>query len=140
MVAAALAIRRGDLSAQELLQSCLETIERTDPLIHAFVRLTTDAPPRDGVLHGIPYAAKDLVDTAGVACEYGSAAFAGRVPSTDATVVSRIRAAGGILVGKTATHEIAYGMSTPQVCNPWDLTKMVSGSSGGSAAAVAAEA
>lgn len=138
VVEAALAIRRGELSAAELLGSCLATIDQTEPVIHAFVRRTTDTPPVDGVLHGIPYAAKDLVDTAGVACEYGSAVFLGRVPSTDATVVTRIRAAGGVLVGKTATHEIAYGMSTPHARNPWDPSKMTSGSSGGSAAALAA--
>nr|WP_042180272.1 amidase [Kibdelosporangium sp. MJ126-NF4] len=137
-IEAALAIRRGELSPAELLASCREQIGRTDPAIHAFVRTAVDTAPQDGVLHGIPYAAKDLVDTADVACEYGSTAFTGRVASTDATVVTRIRAAGGVLTGKTATHEIAYGMSTPGVRNPWNLEKMVSGSSGGSAAALAA--
>ncbi|ONI90375.1 hypothetical protein ALI144C_03245 [Actinosynnema sp. ALI-1.44] len=138
LVDAALAIRRGELSPVELLRSCLAAIDRTDPVIGAFVRLTSPHSPADGVLHGIPYAAKDIVDTAGAACECGSDAFAGRVPSADATVVTRIRAAGGVLVGKTATHEIALGMSTPHARNPWDPSKMASGSSGGSAAALAA--
>jgi aspartyl-tRNA(Asn)/glutamyl-tRNA(Gln) amidotransferase subunit A len=136
------------LSPVELLDSCLAAIERTEPMVGAFVRLTEDAAraqaklanagPPTGVLHGIPFAAKDLLDTVNTATEYGSAAFAGRMPRWDATAVARIRAAGGILVGKTATHEIAYGVSTPQTRNPWDLSKMTSGSSGGSAAALAA--
>lgn len=148
VVEAALAIRRGELSPVELLESCLATIERAEPVVGAFVRLTEDAAraqarlaeagPATGVLHGIPFAAKDLLDTGNVATEYGSAVFAGRMPRWDATAIARIRAVGGILVGKTATHEIAYGMSTPQVRNPWDPTKMASGSSGGSAAALAA--
>ncbi|SMD11136.1 amidase [Kibdelosporangium aridum] len=148
VVEAAVAIRRGQLLPAELLASCLTRIERTQPALGAFVRLTDDAArtqadlagqqPPTGVLHGIPFAAKDLIDTSNVATEYGSAAFVGRVPPWDATVVSRIRSAGGILVGKTATHEIAYGVSTPAVHNPWHPDRMASGSSGGSAAALAA--
>ena len=145
---AALAIRRGELSPVELLESCLTMIERTDRLVGAFVRLTDGlarrqaelaaAGPPTGVLHGIPFAAKDLIDTGNVPTEGGSAAFAGRTPRWDATVVARTRAAGGILVGKTATHEIAFGVSTPHARNPWDPGRMTSGSSGGSAAALAA--
>jgi aspartyl-tRNA(Asn)/glutamyl-tRNA(Gln) amidotransferase subunit A len=140
MLEAVVAIRRGELSPAELLDSCLATIERTEPAIGAFARLTPDTPRRHatGILHGIPFAAKDVIDTANVATEFGSAVFAGRVPRANATVVSRIEAAGGILIGKTATHEIAYGVSTPQVRNPWNPEKMTSGSSGGSAAALAA--
>jgi aspartyl-tRNA(Asn)/glutamyl-tRNA(Gln) amidotransferase subunit A len=148
VVEAVLAIRRGELSPAELLASCLARIERTDPELGAFVRLTDDLArtqadlagrqPPTGVLHGIPFAAKDLVDTGNVPTEYGSQVFSGRLPAWDATVVSRIRSAGGILVGKTATHEIAYGVSTPASRNPWDPSRMTSGSSGGSAAALAA--
>lgn len=146
VVEAALAIAGGQLSPRELLESCLARIDRTEPVVSAFVRLTSEAARSQadlagqptGVLHGIPFAAKDLFDTTNVATEYGSRVFAGRMPAWDATVVSRVRSAGGILVGKTATHEIAYGVSTPGVRNPWDLTRMVSGSSGGSAAALAA--
>ncbi|RSM67723.1 amidase [Kibdelosporangium aridum] len=145
VVEAAVAVRRGQVSPSELLASCLS---RMEPGLGAFVQLTDDAAraqadlagqqPPTGVLHGIPFAAKDLIDTSNVATEYGSAAFAGRVPPWDATVVSRVRSAGGILVGKTATHEIAYGVSTPAVRNPWNTDRMASGSSGGSAAALAA--
>jgi aspartyl-tRNA(Asn)/glutamyl-tRNA(Gln) amidotransferase subunit A len=148
VIEAAMAIRGGELSPVELLESCLAAIERTDGRIGAFVRLTDDAArkqaqlagagPATGVLHGIPFAAKDLIDTVNAATEYGSPAFAGRMPRWDATVLTRVRSAGGILVGKTATHEIAYGVSTPQVRNPWNPDRMTSGSSGGSAAALAA--
>ncbi len=147
VIEAALAIRNGTLSPAELLESCLATIARTEPSVGAFVSLIEDvartqarlaAGRPTGVLHGIPFAVKDLIDTANLPTEYGSAVFAGRMARWDATVVARIRAAGGILVGKTATHEIAYGVSTPRVRNPWDTTKMTSGSSGGSAAALAA--
>lgn len=148
LLEAAVAIRRGELSPVELLESCLEAIERTEPIVGAFVRLTeelartqaelaTGGPPT-GVLHGIPFAVKDLLDTVNVATEWGSAEFAGRMPRWDATVVTRVRAAGGILIGKTATHELAYGVSTPRVRNPWNPGRMTSGSSGGSAAALAA--
>lgn len=148
VVEAALAIRRGDLSPVELLESCLRSIERTEPIVGAFVRSTADAArtqaglaaegPSTGVLHGIPFAAKDLLDAVNTPTEYGSAVFAGRMARWDATAVARVRTAGGILLGKTATHEIAYGVSTPRTRNPWDPTKMTSGSSGGSAAALAA--
>lgn len=148
VIEAAQAIRRGALSPVELLESCLATIERTEPAVGAFTALIegvarrqaalANAGPPTAVLHGIPFAAKDLIDTVNVATERGSAAFAGRMPRWDATVVARVRTAGGILVGKTTTHEIAYGVSTPQTRNPWDHSKMTSGSSGGSAAALAA--
>jgi aspartyl-tRNA(Asn)/glutamyl-tRNA(Gln) amidotransferase subunit A len=148
LLEAAVAIRRGELSPVELLESCLENIERTEPIVGAFVRLTEEMArtqaalavggPPTGVLHGVPFAAKDLIDTVNVATEWGSGEFAGRMPRWDATVVTRVRAAGGILIGKTATHELAYGVSTPQVRNPWNPGRMTSGSSGGSAAALAA--
>jgi aspartyl-tRNA(Asn)/glutamyl-tRNA(Gln) amidotransferase subunit A len=142
MAEAALAIRRGELSPVELLESCLATIERTEPAVGAFVattesaartqaRLANQGPPT-GLLHGIPFAAQDLIDTVNVQTQFGGAACTGRMPRWDATVITRIRAAGGILVGKTATGEIGYGAS--HVRNPWDPTE----SAGGSAAALAA--
>jgi aspartyl-tRNA(Asn)/glutamyl-tRNA(Gln) amidotransferase subunit A len=145
---AALAIHAAELSPVELVESCLERIAAIEPAVHAFARVTArearqaaTAAARirpTGPLHGVPIGVKDLLDTAGVATEGGSAVFAGRVPERDATVVRRVRQAGGILVGKTHTHEIAYGVSTPQSRNPWHLERMTSGSSGGSAAALAA--
>ncbi|TWP45296.1 amidase [Lentzea tibetensis] len=145
---AAQAIREGKLSPQELLESCLARIAATDEVIGAFVRRSDEAARAQagvaeaawpaGPLHGIPFAVKDLIDTNGLATEWGSPVFAGRTAPWDAVVVARLRAAGGILVGKTATHEIAYGVSTPHTRNPWNPDRMASGSSGGSAAALAA--
>ncbi len=143
MAEAALAIGRGELSPVELLESCLATIERTEPAVCAFrttestaltqARLANQGPPT-GLLHGIPFAAQDLIDTVNTTTQYGTVAVTGRMPRWDATVITRIRAAGGILVGKAATGEMGYGLSMPRVCNPWDPTALA----GGSAAALAA--
>ena len=99
----------------------------------------------DGVepLHGIPIGLKDLFDTAGVRTTAGSAIFADRVPSEDAEVVRRLKAAGAVIVGKLNMHEFAYGDTSAQshfgpVRNPWNRDRVAGGSSGGSAAAVAA--
>ncbi|GLZ34039.1 glutamyl-tRNA(Gln) amidotransferase subunit A [Lentzea sp. NBRC 105346] len=145
---AAAAICQGKISPLELVDACLTRIHETDHVIGAFVRLAEDAARAQagvadgawpsGPLYGIPFGVKDLIDTNGLATERGSAVYAGRMAPWDATVVARIRAAGGILVGKTATHEIAAGVSTPHSRNPWNPARMTSGSSGGSAAALAA--
>jgi len=94
-------------------------------------------------LEGVPIAVKDLFDTAGVETTYGSAMFAGHVPGRDAEAVRRVRAAGAIVLGKTATHEFAWGFSSINdalgtVRNPRDPERVSGGSSGGSAAALAA--
>ena len=94
-------------------------------------------------LEGVPFAAKDIFDSAGVRTTYGSAMFAGHVPGRDAEAVRRVRDAGAILVGKTATHEFAWGFSTINdaigTCrNPHDPERVPGGSSGGSGAALAA--
>jgi len=94
-------------------------------------------------LEGVPIAVKDLFDTAGVATTYGSAMFAGQVPDRDAEAVRRVRAAGAIVLGKTATHEFAWGFSSINealgtVRNPRDPERVAGGSSGGSGAALAA--
>ena len=96
-----------------------------------------------GPLHGVPVAVKDVIDTAGLATTMGSRHFAGHLPDRDATVVARLRAAGAVIVGKTTTHEFAYGptgdvAATGPVRNPRDPSRMAGGSSAGSAAAVAA--
>jgi len=91
-----------------------------------------------GPLCGVPIAIKDLIDTADVETTAGSLMLAGRVPDRDAEVVRRVRAAGAIVIGKTRTHEFAWGNMTPPVRNPWALDRVPSGSSGGSGAAVAA--
>ncbi len=94
-------------------------------------------------LEGVPIAVKDIFDTEGVATTYGSAMFAGHVPERDAEAVRRVRAAGAIVLGKTATHEFAWGFSSINdalgtVRNPLDPERVAGGSSGGSAAALAA--
>ena len=96
-----------------------------------------------GPLHGVPVALKDLIDTAGVRTTSGSALHKDRIPEADAHVVSKLKEAGAIIVGKNNLHEFAYGGSSlvsyfGDVRNPWDLIRIAGGSSGGSAAAVAA--
>ena len=91
-----------------------------------------------GTLHGVPVAVKDLIDVEGVVTGAGSVKLAGNRAGRDAGVVARLRGAGAVVVGKTRTHEFAYGVTTPGTANPWDLERIAGGSSGGSAAAVAA--
>ena len=148
LVEAASLVREGDLSARELLEACLERIAETDAAVGAFaavgaeaarreaVRL--DSQPPSGPLHGVPIALKDLIFTSDMNTEANCEAFADFRPEHDATVVRRLREAGAIIVGKTNTHELAYGVSCPASRNPWDLQRMTGGSSGGSAAALAA--
>jgi aspartyl-tRNA(Asn)/glutamyl-tRNA(Gln) amidotransferase subunit A len=146
LVDAACAIHDGALTPLELVESCLGRIAATDPAVHAFVSVAEDARANaaalsverpQAVLHGVPVAIKDLIDVAGTVTAAGTTVFT-EPAAQDAAVVTRIREAGGIVIGKTQTHEIAYGVSTPQSRNPWDTAKMTSGSSGGSAAALAA--
>ncbi|MEU7484628.1 amidase [Streptomyces sp. NPDC042319] len=149
-VAGAIGDRR--LSPVELTDSLLARIEETEPLVSAYATVTAE-PAREqaaaaereiaagryrGPLHGIPMALKDLIDTAGVVTASGSAVRAGRVPERDATVTARLKQAGAVLLGKSHTHEFAYGLTTPQTRNPWAPDRVPGGSSGGSAAAVAA--
>lgn len=138
----------GALSARELTASCLSRIEDHDAEIGAFARVFADeamghATKLDesqptGTLHGVPVAVKDLIEVAGHPTEAGSPAYAGHVSTTDAAVVRMLREAGGIVIGKTNTHELAFGVSTPSARNPWAPGRMTGGSSGGSAAALAA--
>ncbi|MBP2327228.1 aspartyl-tRNA(Asn)/glutamyl-tRNA(Gln) amidotransferase subunit A [Kibdelosporangium banguiense] len=144
--------RLGDLSPVELMDSVLDRIEALDGLVGAFATVTAErarsAAVRAehalvngvdlGLLHGIPMGVKDIVDTAGVLTTSGSAVRADHVPTADAEVVRRLADAGALLVGKTHTHEFAYGLITPTTRNPWNLAHIPGGSSGGSAAAVAA--
>ncbi|HWI66625.1 MAG TPA: amidase [Symbiobacteriaceae bacterium] len=109
-----------------------------DAEINAFVTICGDLPD-----HGIPIAVKDVYDVAGLPTTAGSRILSGRIATEDAAVVRRLRAAGAVIVGKTATHEFAYGCTTDSpfhgpTRNPADLTRTPGGSSGGSAAAVAA--
>ena len=159
MTAVDLATRlaRREVSARDVVAAHLTRIERLNPTINALVTLTAeqalDAAARAdevivrsgpvGVLHGLPVAHKDLVDTAGIRTTYGSPFYRDHVPTRDALIVTRMRAAGAITVGKTNTPEFGAGSQTFNTLfgatrNPYDLTRTCGGSSGGAAAAVAA--
>uniref|UniRef100_UPI003F497DB9 amidase n=1 Tax=Nonomuraea bangladeshensis TaxID=404385 RepID=UPI003F497DB9 len=147
------AIGRGELSPVELTEHLLERVAATEPALHAYATVTAEAalararalagePPR-GPLHGIPIGVKDLIDTAGVRTSYGSPRFAGHVPDRDATAVTRLLAAGTVILGKHTTHELAWGGRTDSACfgpthNPYRRGRIPGGSSGGSAASVSA--
>jgi amidase len=149
-------LRGGELSALEVVDAYLARIETVNPRLNAVVRLNDDAredarrADRErsngalrGPLHGVPFTAKDSLDTAGVVTTAGTVAWRERVPTRDATVVARVRAAGGILLGKTNTPEFTWSSETDNdvygpTSNPYDLSRSPGGSSGGPAAIVAA--
>ncbi len=150
-------IRAKRISPVDLVQACLARIERLNPHLNAFITITPELAlkqARDaeaeiqraswrGPLHGIPIALKDLFDTAGVRTTAASGVFKDRMPSDDAKVVRHLKAAGAVILGKLNMHEFAYGASSVisyfgPVRNPWELSFSTGGSSGGSAAAVAA--
>ena len=154
---AAAAIRAGETSSLELTRSSLARIERLDGLLNAFITVTADAAleqaaqadrelaaGRDrGVLHGVPVVIKDLIDTRGVLTTYGSRYYADHVPDEDAAVITRLREAGAVSLGKTGLHELAFGSTSVNpffgaIGNPWRPDYHPGGSSGGSAVAVAA--
>jgi len=149
-------IRRREISPVELVRECLEKIEQLNPSLNAFITVTAEsalaqakAAEREiqsgnwrGPLHGIPVGLKDLIDTAGVRTTAASAVFLDRVPTEDAEVVKKLRAAGAVIIGKQNLHEFAYGGSSlishfGPVHNPVNPDFLAGGSSGGSAAAVA---
>lgn len=163
------AFRTGRLGVEEVTRYVLQQIEVLDPHLHAFVTVTAEqaleaARHRDaelvrwrrgggeagggggeapGPLFGVPVALKDLIDLAGVPTTAGSRVRAGHVAQASATVVRRLEAAGAVIVGKTATHEFAFGATTDTpfhgpVHNPWNLEHSAGGSSGGSGAVVGA--
>ena len=150
-------IRRRSISPVELTRGCLARVEELNPILNAFITVTTESALADarraeeeikrggwrGPLHGIPIALKDLIDTVGVRTTAASALFKDRVPAEDAEIVLRLKKAGAVLIGKQNLHEFAYGGSSivshfGEVHNPWNLAHITGGSSGGSAAAVAA--
>jgi aspartyl-tRNA(Asn)/glutamyl-tRNA(Gln) amidotransferase subunit A len=149
---AAAHIKAMELSPVELVDSALTRLEQVEPHLNAFACVTADAAGDAartaqeeiathgyrGPLHGIPVGIKDLYDTAGVPTTSSSRVWEGRVPDADAAAVEALRRAGMIPLGKTHTHEFAYGPITPTTRNPWDVGRIPGGSSGGSGAAVAA--
>ena len=149
-------IKQRQLSALEVMHAHLAQIERVNPKVNAIVTLVAEralnaARAADaalargdvlGVLHGLPMAHKDLVDTAGIRTTYGSPIFAEHVPQTDALIIERLRAAGAITIGKTNAPEFGAGSQTfnrvfGATLNPYDRTKTCGGSSGGAAVALA---
>jgi aspartyl-tRNA(Asn)/glutamyl-tRNA(Gln) amidotransferase subunit A len=150
-------IRRKRLSPIELTRSCLARIEASNSRLNAFITVTAESALGQarvledevqhghwrGPLHGVPVALKDLFDTAGVKTTAASAVFKDRVPTKDAEVVRRLKAAGAIILGKLNMDEFAFSFTSETsyfgpVHNPWKLTHTPGGSSGGPAAAVAA--
>ncbi|MFE7299490.1 amidase [Streptomyces sp. NPDC057579] len=154
VAAAADALRARRLSPVELVDSVLDRIEQVEPHLRGYVTVTAERARRSaraaaretadgrsrGPLHGIPMALKDLIDAAGTATTASSRVRADHLADADSTVAARLAAAGAVLVGKTHTHEFAYGLTTPQTRNAWDGERVAGGSSGGSAVAVAAGA
>jgi amidase len=149
-------IRCGALSARETMEAHLRQIERVNPRVNAIVTLDAEGAIRRaraademqaqggelGPLHGLPVAHKDLLETAGMRTTFGSPLFREYVPTQDAIIVERARAAGAIAIGKTNTPEFGAGSQTfnrifGATRNPWNLSKTAGGSSGGSAVALA---
>ncbi|MEU7041148.1 amidase [Streptomyces varsoviensis] len=154
------AIRAGELSPVELTEHYLERVERLDATVGAFITVTADLARQQAAeaertalkarregrelppLHGVPVPVKDVNYVAGVRCTMGSAALVDHVPSVDDHIVTKLRAAGTVLLGKTNTPEFALPPYTesrvaPPARNPWDLARSAGGSSGGAATAVA---
>jgi Asp-tRNA(Asn)/Glu-tRNA(Gln) amidotransferase A subunit family amidase len=119
------------------LEQCLDRIREIDPSIHAWVQVSPQKPTGDGKLAGIPFGAKDIIETKGLATEYGSLIYKGRIGTTDASIIRDLRHRGAILLGKTVTTAFAYFTPGP-TRNPRNPDHTPGGSSSGSAAAVAA--
>jgi aspartyl-tRNA(Asn)/glutamyl-tRNA(Gln) amidotransferase subunit A len=140
-----------ELSSVELVEATLQRMHKTEPAVHAYVTPMEQSARREakaaddeiarghwrGPLHGIPIGVKDLLFTEGVPTKAGSRVMEGFIPDHDSTVVARLKEAGAVLVGKTVTHEFAYGQNVPPTRNPWDLRCYPGGSSAGSGVAVA---
>ncbi|MDP9564086.1 UNVERIFIED_ORG: aspartyl-tRNA(Asn)/glutamyl-tRNA(Gln) amidotransferase subunit A [Rhizobium nepotum] len=149
-------IRNKDVSPVEVVRAHLDRIQAVDPQVNAIVTVADGALEAArraeaavlageelGPLHGVPFTAKDSIDTAGVLTQRGSPIFKGRTPDRDATSVARMKQAGGILLAKTNLPEFSYWIESDNLLsgrsnNPWDLERTPGGSSGGESAAIAA--
>jgi aspartyl-tRNA(Asn)/glutamyl-tRNA(Gln) amidotransferase subunit A len=150
-------LARKELTAVELTEAVLDRVEKLNPALHAFLHVAREsalqqartadarrAQGEDTPLLGIPLAIKDVICVRGMPATAGSKILQGFVPPYDATTVTRLRALGAVFLGKTNTDEFAMGSSTENSAygvtrNPWDLDRVPGGSSGGSAAATAAD-
>ncbi len=138
-------VANGEITSEELTRACLERIEEREPAVEAWTHLDPEyalaqARERDrassrGAVHGLPFAVKDIMDTADMPTGYGSPIWEGFRPRADAACVALTRAAGGVLMGKTVTTEFA-SRHPGKTRNPHDPTHTPGGSSSGSAAAV----
>ena len=150
-------LRSRRVSPVELTKDCLARIEKLNPALNVFITVTAESALAEarraedeiqrgewrGPLHGIPIALKDLIDVAGQPTTAASNLFRNRVAAEDADVVKHLKTAGAVFLGKQNLHEFAYGGSSMisaygPVRNPWNLQHIAGGSSGGSAASVAA--
>ncbi|MBI3795428.1 MAG: amidase [Deltaproteobacteria bacterium] len=150
-------VREKKVSPVEVTEAFLARIDKLNPTLNAYVTLTPAlaraaakraeaavmAGAALGPLHGVPFSVKDLIFTAGVRTTAGSLIYRDFVPDTDSLVVSRLKAAGGVMLGKTNTPEFGYKATTENLVfgatrNPWGLEKTPGGSSGGASAATAA--
>ena len=157
LLEAAAALRRRETSSVELTEGALDRIARLNPVTNAILTVMAESARAQalqadaelargqgrGPLHGIPVALKDLFYTKGVRTTGGSKLFAQFVPDHDAAVVESLAGGGAVLVGKAGMHELAYGITSSNphfgaIRNPWDRDRIPGGSSGGSAASVAA--
>jgi aspartyl-tRNA(Asn)/glutamyl-tRNA(Gln) amidotransferase subunit A len=149
-------IKSRDISPVDLIEVCLGRIEKLNPVLNAFITViekenlynqsqTAEKEIKRGnyrsPLHGIPFSIKDIIYVKGVRCTAGSKIFANYVPNTDATVIKKMKKAGAILIGTNNLNEFASGITGINPFygsskNPWDVSKISGGSSGGSAVAV----
>ena len=149
--------KSGAVSPVEVVEHTLRRIDRLDPQINSYVTVTAEyalarakeaeaeihAGRKRGPLHGVPFAAKDLLDTRGIRTMIGSQLMVDNVPEGDATIIRRLSDAGAVMVGKAGLHEWVYGITSTNphfgaIHNPWDLERIPGGSSGGSTASLAA--
>lgn len=149
LAAARAALTAGTLDPGDLVERCLAAIDESEPTVRAWryvdrdgargAAAALDPADRAGLpLWGIPVGIKDMIDVAGMPTTAASRVLAGSAAALeDAPAVARLRAAGAVILGKTATQEFAYGAVTPGTSNPWDARRIAGGSSGGSAAALA---
>lgn len=147
----AVKIKSREVSPVEVTQACLDRATETEPKLNAFSRVLAESALAEaktaetaiadgnykGELHGIPVGIKELYDVAGVPTTSSSKVRENWGAETDSTSVAQLREAGAVILGKTHTHEFAYGISTPTTRNPWNTDCIPGGSSGGSGSSVA---